>query len=199
MQKCRIGGQNELAERVQMSIELKSQGPGGLWHAWKGVAENFHGVQLAITAVGLVAPSFVARMFSGCEDFEGCLKLTLPLTLAVAFVVVSIQAKALARMSHPVYGYIGLGGVALAVAAFLSQLLRLERTMDWQGVLTEAFRSAPNLTFIVVGPFALLNAYYRLYQPGPFLALSDLRRITGMADQPGSRPVLRKIYGSCER
>jgi hypothetical protein len=152
-----------------MSNELGAEGGEGLWHAWKSVAENFHGVQLGITVVGLIIPSSASWFFAGCHDFEECLKLTLPLTLAIAITVASVRMKALAKLSHPVYGYVALAGVAMAVAAFVSQVLQVERALDWQKILGEAFRSAPNVTIIVIAPLALLNGYFHLYQGGPFL------------------------------
>jgi len=95
-------------------------------------------------------------------------KLTLPLTLAITVIVASLRARAFRSAQYPFYNYLALTGIVLALAALLSQLLQVGRSPEWSRVLSDAWKASPGFMFILAGPLALLQAYFELYQAGPF-------------------------------
>jgi hypothetical protein len=144
-------------------------GSGGFLHVWEEIAEAAHGAEWAYHIGSVITPSLVAWVIGASHSLGEALKLTLPLTLAIAVIVASVRAKGLNSMQHPLYGYLGLTTVVLAVAALLSQLLQVGRSPDWVATLGEAWKASPGFMFILSGPLALLQAYFVLYQAGPFL------------------------------
>ena len=152
-----------------MKSETEPHGIAGLWHSWKAFAEDLHGVEWAILTINLLAPSVITWMTGGLS-IEDSLKLTLPLTLAVMLIVVSILTKALHDVEHPLFAYCALAAVALAVAAFLSNSIGVGRAPDWVSILSD-LSVQPGLNnpfFILVAPLALLDGYFKIYHVGPF-------------------------------
>jgi hypothetical protein len=131
---------------------------------WIGRALTLKEVGLLVFPLLCALPAAVLGVLGWVDGFFSLLKLTVPLTAAVAFIVFLAQSKAI----ESYFGFWITSALALVGSAWLSQTSGVGKPIDWLKIWSDAVSEYPGPIALFAGVFGMIGAYYQLYGAGPF-------------------------------